>query len=89
MYAVITNYTGRMIQRCIEQIPNARNFGDIAFAAYGPRGRTFFKWLINTDIYAFLVVLIIVEGDSLSELFPDVRISMLLPRISPFLRDVE
>lgn len=39
--AIGTNYTAKLLVRCLDAVPGAITYGDIGMAAFGDRGRTF------------------------------------------------
>ncbi|KAI3725727.1 hypothetical protein L1987_65519 [Smallanthus sonchifolius] len=68
--AVSTFYTGLLIKRCMDTDPTLRSYPDIGYRAFGKTGRIIVLILINMELYLVATGFLIMEGDNLSNLFP-------------------
>ncbi|KAL0343878.1 UNVERIFIED_CONTAM: Amino acid transporter AVT1I [Sesamum angustifolium] len=68
-----TFYTGLLIQRCMDMDPNIRSYPDIGERAFGAKGRTFVSIAMNAELYLVATGFLILEGDNLHTLFPNVE----------------
>ncbi|KAK4393114.1 Amino acid transporter AVT1I [Sesamum angolense] len=68
-----TFYTGLLIQRCMDMDPNIRSYPDIGERAFGAKGRTFVSIAMNVELYLVATGFLILEGDNLHTLFPNVE----------------
>lgn len=66
-------YTGLLIQRCMDIDSNIRSYPDIGELAFGKRGRALVSILMNTELYMVATGFLILEGDNLSNILPDVE----------------
>lgn len=66
-------YTGLLIQRCMDMNPNIRSYPDIGEFAFGKSGRALVSILMNTELYMVATGFLILEGDNLSNILPDVE----------------
>jgi solute carrier family 32 (vesicular inhibitory amino acid transporter) len=73
--ALATNYTARLLARCLDTNSGATTYGDIAFLAFGSIGRNAVEALFILELTAANVALIILFGDTMNSLFPDVTIT--------------
>ncbi|KAI9498695.1 transmembrane amino acid transporter protein-domain-containing protein [Zychaea mexicana] len=80
---LLTNYTAKLLGRCLEADPESRTFGDLAGAAFGMRGRVLVTALFVTELVTNSVAMVILLGDGLNSLFPGFDIVSL--RIASFL----
>ncbi|KAF3444342.1 hypothetical protein FNV43_RR14033 [Rhamnella rubrinervis] len=70
--ASIAFYTGLLIQRCMDLDPDIRSYPDIGERAFGNKGRLVLSILMSIELYLCAVGFLILEGDNLYNLFPDV-----------------
>ncbi|XP_027061114.1 amino acid transporter AVT1J-like [Coffea arabica] len=70
--ACSTLYTGFLIQRCMDLETTIRTFPDMGQRAFGAKGRTLVSIIMNAELYLVATGFLIIEGDNLSNLFPDV-----------------
>ncbi|KAL3629372.1 Amino acid transporter avt1j [Castilleja foliolosa] len=73
LFAGCTFYTGSLIQRCMDMDPTIRSYPDIGHRAFGPIGRAFVSMTMNIELYLVATGFLILEGDNLHNLFPNVE----------------
>ncbi|XP_027073765.1 amino acid transporter AVT1I isoform X1 [Coffea arabica] len=66
-------YTGLLIQRCMDMDPSIRSYPDIGERAFGAKGRALVSIVMNTELYMVATGFLILEGDNLYNLLPDVN----------------
>ncbi|KAK6349789.1 hypothetical protein TWF696_006063 [Orbilia brochopaga] len=69
-----TAYTAMLIAACMESNPVLITYGDIAWAAFGRKGRVIISVVFFLELLAACVALVILFADSLHALIPDVSI---------------
>ncbi|KAA8530370.1 hypothetical protein F0562_005079 [Nyssa sinensis] len=69
---IATFYTGLLIKRCMDVDPHIRSYPDIGECAFGTKGRLLVSVFMNTELYLVATGFLILEGDNLHNLFPDV-----------------
>lgn len=74
--AITTNYTAKLLARCLERSPNQSlvTYSDIAFLAYGQTARILVSILFSLELMAACVALIVLFADSLNSLIPSVDV---------------
>ncbi|KAI7882722.1 hypothetical protein K492DRAFT_144712 [Lichtheimia hyalospora FSU 10163] len=72
---VVTNYTAKILAKCLDGHPGAQTYGDIGYAAFGTHGRMSVSAIFVTELVAVCIALVIFLSDTISSLFP------ALPRI--------
>ena len=72
--ALITNYTGKLLARCLDKSPNQSlvTYSDIAYIAYGHKSRICVSILFSLELMAACVALVVLFSDSLNALFPQI-----------------
>ncbi|KAL6650723.1 hypothetical protein ACP70R_009648 [Stipagrostis hirtigluma subsp. patula] len=70
--AVVCFYTGLLLQRCMDASPLVRTYPDIGALAFGRWGRLAVATFMYLELYLVAVDFLILEGDNLQKLFPDV-----------------
>ncbi|ORX45125.1 hypothetical protein DM01DRAFT_1294828 [Hesseltinella vesiculosa] len=68
----ITNYTAKVIIRCLEGRPGTGSYGDMGAIAFGPRGRTVVGGVFVIELITIGVAMIILLGDALMSIFSSV-----------------
>ena len=63
--AVVTLWTARMIERCLNHDPGLRTYGDLACAAFGPRARVVVTMLVAVELTTASVGQIILFSDGI------------------------
>ncbi|GBB94132.1 hypothetical protein RclHR1_00230010 [Rhizophagus clarus] len=67
-----TNYTAKLIKKCLDTDPGCLTYADLAYLAFGKKGRLIMGSLFLMDLFNATVALMILTGDSLQTLFPNV-----------------
>ncbi|CAI9283196.1 unnamed protein product [Lactuca saligna] len=76
-----TFFTGLLIQRCMDSDPTIRTYPDIGERAFGKAGRTLISISMNIELYLVATGFLILEGDNLCKLFPDIDFDIYGTRI--------
>ncbi|KAI3784836.1 hypothetical protein L1987_43942 [Smallanthus sonchifolius] len=71
LIASSTFYTGLLIKRCMDLDPTIRSYPDIGDRAFGKTGGTIVSITVNIELYMVATGFLILEGDNMSNLFPD------------------
>ncbi|KAI7735923.1 hypothetical protein M8C21_031189, partial [Ambrosia artemisiifolia] len=66
-----TFYTGLLIQRCMDTDPTITSYPDIGNRAFGKIGEAIVSITMDIELYLVATGFLILEGDNLSNLFPD------------------
>lgn len=74
--AMAAFYTGLLIKRCMEADPSIRTYPDIGERAFGKIGRTVISVFMCTELYLVVTGFLILEGDNLHNLFPDLELEI-------------
>ncbi|KAM7510044.1 hypothetical protein LguiB_008919 [Lonicera macranthoides] len=69
--AFSTFYTGLLIKRCMDEDPNIRSYPDIGDRAFGTKGRIAVSIIMNMELYLVAIGFLILEGDNLHNILPD------------------
>ncbi|CAI9276975.1 unnamed protein product [Lactuca saligna] len=69
--AISTFYTGLLIQRCMDADPTIKSYPDIGHRAFGKTGRIIVSVTMNIELYLVATGFLILEGDNLSNLLPE------------------
>ncbi|EWC48278.1 hypothetical protein DRE_02382 [Drechslerella stenobrocha 248] len=69
-----TAYTAGIIAACMESNPVLITYGDIAWAAFGRKGRVIISIIFFLELLAACVALVILFADSLHDLIPGVSV---------------
>ncbi|WCJ34731.1 Transmembrane amino acid transporter family protein [Euphorbia peplus] len=72
--AIVGYYSGVLIKRCMEKDQSIRSFSDIAGRAFGYKGIIWINIIMCLELYLVATGFLIVEGDNLHNLFPNVSI---------------
>ena len=64
-------YTGTLIKRCMDKNSNIKTYPDIGELAFGKIGRLIISVSMYTELYLVSIGFLILEGDNLSNLFPN------------------
>lgn len=68
--AFTTYYSAKLLAKCMDTDSTLVTYADIAYAAYGPRGRAVTSMLFTLELTGAGVSMIILFADSLNALFP-------------------
>ncbi|GAA0174104.1 hypothetical protein LIER_41661 [Lithospermum erythrorhizon] len=72
--ATLCCYTGLLLQRCMDSNLLIKTYPDIGEVTFGRKGRTCFSTFIYLELYLVAVEFLILEGDNLHKLFPNVSL---------------
>lgn len=75
VFAFATFCSAHLLSRCLDADPSISTYGDLAYAAFGPKGRAFISFLFSMDLLGCGVALIILFADSLNALFPEYSVN--------------
>ncbi|XP_076898263.1 amino acid transporter AVT1I-like [Bidens hawaiensis] len=73
--AISTFYTGVLIKRCMDTDRTIRSYPDIGDRAFGKTGRIIVSVAMNAELYLVATGFLILEGDNLSNLLPELDIN--------------
>ncbi|XP_044504468.1 amino acid transporter AVT1I-like [Mangifera indica] len=76
LIATAAFYSGLLIQRCMEADPNIRTYLDIGERAFGKKGRLVASIFMNLELYLVATGFLILEGDNLINLFPNMKLEV-------------
>ncbi|MCO5590509.1 hypothetical protein L7F22_044479 [Adiantum nelumboides] len=85
LFAIVSCYTSHLLRRCMDNRPIGvlASYPDIGQLALGKMGRTIVSIVLYAELYvnsstnsAYGVEFLILEGDNLSKLFPNYRLTM-------------
>ncbi|KAJ4707444.1 putative Amino acid transporter [Melia azedarach] len=76
LIAAATFYSGLLIKRCMDVDSNIRTYPDIGDRAFGKKGRLIVSIFMNVELYLVATGFLILEGDNLENLFPNVEIDV-------------
>ena len=71
----LTNYTAKLLQKCLDIDPESRTYGDMGALAFGLRGRIWVTALFITELITSSVALVVLLGDGIDSLFPGFSIT--------------
>ncbi|XP_030945688.1 amino acid transporter AVT1I-like [Quercus lobata] len=74
--AFTTCYTGLLLQRCLESNPSIKTYPDIGYHAFGRKGRIIVSIFTYLELYLVPTGILILEGDHLFKLFPNVSMEV-------------
>ncbi|KAK2655230.1 hypothetical protein Ddye_008282 [Dipteronia dyeriana] len=74
--AITAFYTGLLIKRCMDADPNIRSYPDIGERAFGKKGRFLISIFMNSELYLVATGFLILEGDNLQNLLPNVEFTL-------------
>ena len=74
--AFTTCYTGLPLQRCLESNPSIKTYPDKGYHAFGRKGRIIVSIFTYLELYLVLTGILILEGDHLFKLFPNVSMEV-------------
>lgn len=70
-------YSGLLIQRCMDFDSGIRTYSDIGKKAFGDIGRIVLSIVMYLELYLVATGFLILEGDNLNNLFPDLVIEII------------
>ncbi|CAL0313653.1 unnamed protein product [Lupinus luteus] len=71
--AMVCWYTGLLLQRCMNGNPLIKSYPDIGEIAFGYKGRAVIATFMCVELYLVAVEFLILEGDNLEKLFPNMN----------------
>ncbi|XP_059447675.1 amino acid transporter AVT1I-like [Corylus avellana] len=71
LVAILCWYTGLLLQRCMDTNPVIKSYPDIGEVAFGYKGRAMISIFMYLELYLVAVEFLILEGDNLEKLFPN------------------
>ncbi|CAG8829006.1 22847_t:CDS:2, partial [Gigaspora margarita] len=74
---ISTNYTAKLLKKCLDTDPECLTYADLAYLAYGQKGKIFVGLIFLLDLSNQAVALMILVGDSLKILFPHMDLTHL------------
>jgi len=72
---LITNYTGKLIGKCMMADTRIRTMGDLGSFAFGARGRNAITFVFVVELFAALSMYLTLMGDNLHKIFGNHRLS--------------
>ncbi|KAI3467344.1 hypothetical protein Pfo_024007 [Paulownia fortunei] len=72
--ALICFYTGLLLKRCMDANPLIKSYPDIGAQAFGKKGRVIISIFMYLELFLLAVEFLILEGDNLHKLFPNVYV---------------
>lgn len=66
--AFVTKYTANLLAKCLDIHSSLANFADIAYVAFGEKGRTITSLIFTFELTAACISLVILFADSLKSL---------------------
>ncbi|KAI8369672.1 transmembrane amino acid transporter protein-domain-containing protein [Blakeslea trispora] len=80
--SLATNYTAKVIVKCLNVHDHAVTYGDMGHVAFGEKGRRLINTIFVIELITIGVALIVLLGDGLQSLFP--HVSLVQTRIISF-----
>ncbi|XP_054790997.1 amino acid transporter AVT1I-like [Prosopis cineraria] len=74
--ALATFYTGVLIKRCMDMNPGVKTYPDIGHCAFGRKGKFAVSITMYTELYLVATGFLILEGDNLNNIFPNIVIEL-------------
>lgn len=72
--AIVTCYTGILLQWCLKSNPSIKTYTDVGSVAFGRKGCFIVSTFTYLELYLVPIGFLIMEGDNLHKLFPDVKV---------------
>jgi len=72
--AIVTEYTAKLLAKCLDTNTASTTYGDVAFLALGTLGRSLIEAIFLLELTAANVALIILFADSMNSLVPSVTV---------------
>ncbi|XP_021807559.1 amino acid transporter AVT1I-like [Prunus avium] len=76
LLALLCWYTGLLLQRCMDANLHIKTYPDIGDVAFGQKGRITISIFMYLELYLVAVEFLILEGDNLNQLFPNMGFNM-------------
>lgn len=79
--AIVCFYTGLLLKKCMDANPLIKSYPDIGAQAFGTKGRAVISIFMYLELFLLAVEFLILEGDNLHKLYPNVCVHILGMRI--------
>ncbi|KAI3467343.1 hypothetical protein Pfo_024006 [Paulownia fortunei] len=79
--ALLCFYTGLLLKRCMDTNPLIKSYPDIGAQAFGEKGRAIISIFMYLELFLLAVEFLILEGDNLHKLFPNVSVHIFGKRV--------
>ncbi|CAG8445613.1 3682_t:CDS:2 [Ambispora leptoticha] len=73
----VTNYTAKLLVKCLDYDEGLHTYADMGAIAYGEGARLLISFLFSLELIASATALVILVGDSLHTIFPNVSLIVL------------
>lgn len=73
---ITTCYTGILLTKCLNTNTSLKTYSDVAFRAFGRRGRIVVSIFLYLEVYLVPTGLLIMEADNLVRLFPHLGVNL-------------
>ncbi|KAG0739348.1 hypothetical protein G6F57_003181 [Rhizopus arrhizus] len=70
----LTNYTAKIVIKCLSIHPDSKTYGDMGAYTFGLRGRVFISFLFLTELITCSIALVVLLADGISSLFPTLHV---------------
>jgi vesicular inhibitory amino acid transporter len=77
IFAMICWYTALLLERCMNQQPLIKSYVDIGEVAFGYKGRALIASFIYLELFLISIELLILVGDNLEKLFPNMSLTII------------
>ncbi|KMS99237.1 hypothetical protein BVRB_2g046750 [Beta vulgaris subsp. vulgaris] len=74
--ALAATYSGLLVKRCMEADPSIKSYSDIGEHAFGRIGKVVVSVVLYADLYMVVTGFLILEGDNLHNLFPEITFDL-------------
>ncbi|KAK2355146.1 amino acid transporter AVT1I [Trifolium repens] len=81
IFGMICCYTALLLERCMNAHQSIKSYADIGEVAFGYKGRAIIAIFIYIELFLVAVELLILEGDNLEKLFPNMGLTICGHRI--------
>ncbi|CAO2820295.1 unnamed protein product [Amaranthus hypochondriacus] len=75
--SMAATYTGLLVKRCMDVDPTIKSYPDIGEHAFGNIGKILVTLVLYADLYMVITGSLILEGDNLHNLFPDLTVELI------------
>ncbi|KAI4346602.1 hypothetical protein L6164_007484 [Bauhinia variegata] len=74
--AITAFYTGLLMKKCMDMNSDIRSYPDIGEQAFGKKGRMVISVSMYTELYLVATGFLILEGDNLNNMFPNMELEL-------------